>query len=666
MLEERAVLGLESKSPLEVTTSPSSVGSSNGLIGDDAARLSASDEDSSARVALLLRADAAAVSALRERPHLRICAEATLRFFGANRRLIILRSTDTAPGATVASALASLCDEAEMLCRAGRPAPGCCDAMWMWPLHGSFASKRRLTTLDLLGPSAVVGQWWRWTSPGTRLQRLAIATGIWSPKGGRITERLLRDTYGPDSAYALAWSHWFVPHMWGAFLLSGVALALGVGPPDGRPRRDRWLWEAGKAALAVWSLRVAWVAQDGDEVLDRYHEPDLFATRVPNPLYRRECGTSQLRTVLLSVPVYLAFLALVSCVLLAQVQFNAWLAFVWGDCVHLDCDHPMHKHGLFGFVCQVGSDITMALTFELLKAVSHAIGGWVASVQNHEWRLDHDHAAVTAHVALESFGKIGAFAILAFTFVPQWDPPSSEPDDVLLQRCASHWSYALVGPASLFCLEKRLPQAKRERVFENSLTGPFVVYPFIEILMTAIVPFIANRLDVLMRETTLLCSCCDAIGDFVSRFLATIFVYDCDSIGCLRFTFRGWPYRNVQVKRHSGDALESQGQSNQEVEEMVHDALRQAVLRPFVALDELLELKLNFLSVAFFASPAAPSSSCPCCSPASSRATPTYRSSSSSPAGLSPPRPPSRTGRRAATLPSSPCSPWCGRWRSLS
>ena len=99
---------------------------------------------------------------------------------------------------------------------------------------------------------------------------------------------------------------------------------------------------------------------------------------------------------------------------------------------------------------------------------------------------------------------------------------------------------------------------------------------------------------------------------------------------------------------------------------MVHDALRQAVLRPFVALDELLELKLNFLSVAFFL-PCRPFIVVPMLL---ARILEGHTDLSKllfiARAGLSPPRPPSLTGRRAATLPSSPCSPWCGRWRSLS
>jgi len=117
--------------------------------------------------------------------------------------------------------------------------------------------------------------------------------------------------------------------------------------------------------------------------------------------------------------------------------------------------------------------------------------------------------------------------------------------------------------------------------------------PFVGILVKVIIPCVADRLDRFARNTYCCCRCCDTIFDGFFRIFALIFTHDGGSVKCLEYIWRGWPFSELKVKPHPEKVADEQ-------ELTCKIALRQSISKPFEPLDELLELKLNFLWVLFF------------------------------------------------------------------
>jgi len=104
---------------------------------------------------------------------------------------------------------------------------------------------------------------------------------------------------------------------------------------------------------------------------------------------------------------------------------------------------------------------------------------------------DSKHTPLMYAIAGEGVGKVGFLVILAFVFVPQWVEYSGKEAD-----CSDLWSVPLFGHGSLQCLQRRLTADQRQRQFTRLMTGPFVVAPFIAILLKFIVARIVDRLNV--------------------------------------------------------------------------------------------------------------------------------------------------------------------------
>jgi len=235
----------------------------------------------------------------------------------------------------------------------------------------------------------------------------------------------------------------------------------------------------------------------------------------------------------------------------------------------------------------------MGIVFEGLLAIAKVIGEWMATMHMHEWQLDHRSTALMYSIGLEGLGKVGTYVILALTFVPEWTRHQADGG----ASCSDLWSVGVVGESSLACLQRRLPPDLRRYILTRSMKGPFVVAPFLAIIIKVVIPWVADRLDLLARRCVCHLHCCDVFGDALARLLALIFAYDGDHVGCFAFLTRGWPFADVTVETASSTLSDEQ----QDAEALVHTALQEAALKPFEPLDELLELKLSFLWVVFFA-----------------------------------------------------------------
>jgi len=242
------------------------------------------------------------------------------------------------------------------------------------------------------------------------------------------------------------------------------------------------------------------------------------------------------------------------------------------------------KHGFLGWLSEVVVDIVMAILFESLNAVGSLFGQFAARLSNQELLMDRERTIRTFTLLIEGIGKIAPWVLLGIFFVPQWSEQAES--DIANADCSDLLTYRLIGKSSFQCLARRIDVDRRRAVFQMMLKGPFVVAPFISILMKVIVPVTAMSLDCLARKAVCCCRCFDVVGDGIARILGIIFAYDGDSVGgAITFIGKGYPF--------------SHGESGQKQE--VTDALQQLIRKEFGPRDELLEVRLSLLFVITFA-----------------------------------------------------------------
>jgi len=291
--------------------------------------------------------------------------------------------------------------------------------------------------------------------------------------------------------------------------------------------------------------------------------------------------------------------------------------------MNLDCRDPAEKHGFGGWLAEVSVDILMAIVFELFFQLSKPMAEWLATMRNYRHKDEHRLSVEMLTVVIFSVERIGTFGIVAFLFVPQWETPPANNRVDMSRDCSD----LIIGDASFFCLQRRLPLRQRQEVFARSLTGPFVVAPFVGIGIKVLAPLAADRLDRFARNLRC-CWVCDPLcGIFrgIARILALIFAYDGESVGCLSFVAFGWPFRaastpegvdrkesrkgaDVEQLYSPGSCSTSEGgadASSQDFElgqwqGQPEATLQQGAMKPFEPMSELLEMELNFLWVLFF------------------------------------------------------------------
>jgi len=166
----------------------------------------------------------------------------------------------------------------------------------------------------------------------------------------------------------------------------------------------------------------------------------------------------------------------------------------------------------------------------------------------------------------------------------------------------------------LLCIAQLLDYPRRQYLFEKSVKGPFCVAPFIRILLTVVIPWVAGQLENLVTlderdrphderlHLRLMIRCVRSVRACLTpvvRILAMIFYLDAGRVGGCGYIIRGWPFGRVRVQQQAEDG--AGGGTDSKAEARLKAALNQTSLKTFEPLDELLEMKMNFIFVCFFA-----------------------------------------------------------------
>lgn len=589
---------------------------------------------------------------------LKVRAECLLSFHGSGRRVVVVHLSSAAVlnERGESGELPTPAQQLELLERFVRRALPCqkpggeLDGPGAWPIYGP----RVCQALSAMEELMVVGM-----ADGTETlplwKRVLAWLRIHIPTGGGQFLQIIQQQAGPCVAFDFAWNQFFTQQLWILAAASLISLCIGAAPADS----GVWspTWEFCKLALVGWGIFVAVRGQYPTGRLDK--EPPFPCGSMAKSSDCDAWGVgfrSWMRLLAIGAPVISAFTIVVYLTVLGVTQLIVFMVFVWGECAHRGCVGPDDKHGFLGTFAEMLVDIAMAIIFELYFALAKSLSERLAALRHRRNTDEFNLSVEMLLIVLAAVERISTFGALAFVFVPQWEKPP--PEDIIDMRRPCN--DLVLGTGSLFCLQRRLPASVRRSVFRKMLNGPFLVAPFVNILVKVILPVVARQLDSFARSSGEDCwEPCKAPTHLVARTLALLLSYDGDSVGCLRFIVRGWPFSEVSavrgpdgklvhtepsppweelrgVARAAASAAKTRASGalgrlsalasraapggsrsecddtpetlqldlaceEMEPKDLIHRALQEAVRKPFEPASELLEVQMSFLWILLFA-----------------------------------------------------------------
>jgi len=516
---------------------------------------------------------------------LRKIAETSLLYLGQPRVLAIvcLRGKD----AHAQSAAAQLLELSEIIARAAHTGAtgGRVAAPLTWPLQDK-------TTVLQLGAKVL----WAKDSRSC-LATLSCPFSLRRCVGdihpdARASEviHITANHYGGSAAFPFAWTRHYARALW-AFIavllppacILGALLRGGMMTVELEESTvgslEHVLWEIIKLASVVWMLLVA----------KYWQSPDLsggMPVRDPRPVegWSPRCGNtaSAVLAALNAVVVVFVVLFIAQCLFVFVFWLEVYLAYEWGDCINLGCRDAETKWGFLGWLVSITPGILEAILFALYTEVSILVVDlllWIRNYQFLEARMLFRFAAL---VTVEAIGKLGTFGILALVFVPEWDdestlsglPPNFSSMTSAEQRiarndvdCSDLPDVAIFGRSSLLCLRRRLDSDYRRWLFQAAMKGPFVVAPFVAILIKVLLPIVLQKFQACFwgcerrQRTTGKKPCCSCpVTHFIIRAAGLIFAYDGGKVGCLRFLCYGNPFQPEDTKEAEDKVPDSHAQ----------------------------------------------------------------------------------------------------------
>ncbi|CAJ1350085.1 unnamed protein product [Effrenium voratum] len=363
-------------------------------------------------------------------------------------------------------------------------------------------------------------------------------------------------------------------------------------------------------------VKAKFIGWESKQLLVRRLNPDYSQSRCP------KAWTAF--ALLTTAAVMAAFLLLAINVLFFFLNLKTYLIYVWGECLERQCKSPANVHGFKGLLADISADIALALVLVvLLGEVCKALAMQLAKLWNFKYMRRRQYMQAMLSLFIEVLAKVGLFSMMAFVFLPGWH---AEPEKGVLpdvrEACGGYVDFEICswmfdcGPedqlccaGSFLCAKDLLTFGERLDLFHQWLWAPFIVCPFVDMLPAVLAPLIAKRLSkwadyvgpgtegqklglgrrCLNGWASCFCCCC---GRWLSRLLALIFVLDAEVTG-LRYLCFGRTFGTTQ--------LDTMDMDDDYCERCLDGPLEQVVLREFDALDELKDLKLNFLFVVLFA-----------------------------------------------------------------
>lgn len=503
---------------------------------------------------------------------------------------------------------------------------------WIWPIHQQEVCQA-ITAAEFNGHARNEAEplW----------QRLLVAMRLWRYDEGDEFVHAIREQMCHGSAYMFAWDRLFCLLLWPLAVLS-IAMCVGGVAPDNETghlngakplntttwnektvedaKIKRYLWEGAKGLMYAWTLFVAVYSFKKSTVVkgEKCRNDDgVSGFVVPNPKHNAHHGPFRTFVMMtfVALPAMLLFFAVVFAAFSLWIQEVLHITYVWGDCIKLGCMSAQEKHGILGWLAEVGMDILLAIVFEILLAICGPFSRLLISFRNYEDLQDVKIGTSLLQIFIEAFDRIAVYAVLAFYFVP---PVTGDP--CLVQEsgkpnlncdCSDIFLIHIFGEGDIRCLQRRLPIADRRVRFEQALTGPFIVSPFISILMGAIVPQVAVAWHRFAERVGCCATPFTAMHRGLTRILGLIFAYSLDP----QFIVRGWPFTAMEVvplTEHNAPKVEPKSDADSHIHpkeifdadgqcQIINDALQQAGRKVYDVSSELLQLKMNFLLVSCFA-----------------------------------------------------------------
>jgi len=438
----------------------------------------------------------------------------------------------------------------------------------MWPLH----HKEYGVPLMQLDDQNTIGQYF----------------GIWNDNQLTLLKSL-RDNYGSNTAYSVAWVHLFTRSLWTLAIMCAVVVFTD-GRADAGNVLSKTTWFLLLFGLSCWGFVILWRTSDlhthplldaATSDADEFDEEDdedgggMISHHVSRVVKHAQ---------VLYFPsiIYTIF---VTCLLLSIIQLKLWLAYSWGDCLRIRmervCVYAVTKYGFGGWLANLCANILLALVFLLLGPLARGLGVKIASdLELPELRTKQ--VAVNVGVTLEVLGKVGTFVFLAVVFVPAW----VKSEGTRRIDCSHLWGHAVFGDSWFVCLHSQITVYERRKIFKDSMIGPLVVAPILILVFRVLLPYLTYRLDKLSRRTVCCVKCCDSICDAV-RFFSYLFFYDKSFVGGPAFILHGWPF----AAANGSDA---------HIDPIPRHALQQGSKKAFYPIEDLFVMKLSWLWMLFF------------------------------------------------------------------
>eukprot|EP00405_Crypthecodinium_cohnii_P052788 CAMPEP_0206600198 /NCGR_PEP_ID=MMETSP0325_2-20121206/45636_1 /ASSEMBLY_ACC=CAM_ASM_000347 /TAXON_ID=2866 /ORGANISM="Crypthecodinium cohnii, Strain Seligo" /LENGTH=745 /DNA_ID=CAMNT_0054111423 /DNA_START=1 /DNA_END=2238 /DNA_ORIENTATION=- len=360
-------------------------------------------------------------------------------------------------------------------------------------------------------------------------------------------EKLLgavRDTISPLISYACAWNFFFVQMMWILAALTVVGEVLGQTPTAAYEEKERIVWEIFKILLLIWGICLVAFSFKREQLVDPGKESDMVDLQ-PILHYKKVGLTEQILRAILGCTMSVVFASIQAIVIFFYVQVVTWLAFSWGDCIELGCRDPQTKYGFWGWLAEVAMDILQAALFAGVLELSKALASLSAGTSEHQYVEDHERAVLMHILVIETIGKLAPYIIVGLMFVPDYSEGGL---GFVSNTCMDKHFVNSLNPTYMLCIARHLSYERRQDHFIKLFKGPFLVSPFIAILMKVIVPMVALWLNRWANSCwTCQPRCLFEFFAFITRVTGLIFTFEQDNVGCCQYLFKGHPFGKPEL-----------------------------------------------------------------------------------------------------------------------